>query len=231
MIRIQIRTPSPLPHVRRSGALVFDLHDIVLSTGSGAGGFVPRFEQEETPHELSKLFSVECKKLLIGCSPAGNGRVTAFISLEPLVSTQDLSESAHHVSGLGRGVSARPLRPRLSVNRPKHLAESQLAASSPLALALVAEIPSVNIQISKSLFDDLNFWADDVTQLVERTFSATSQEAEKADSRDTSLIGSRYFARSRRSDSSGSGRNNNQQGEETTVKVAISEGYFNAIHE
>jgi autophagy-related protein 2 len=229
MIRIQIRTPSPSPHLPRSGALVFDLHDVVLSTGSAkAKKSMARFTQTDLPPPSSVLLSAECRRILIGCSPAGGGKATAVTLIGPLVLAQESSESVQHVSELGRGTS-QTLKPFITLSRSNRLTGAQFSEpeTSTTALALSVDIPSVNVQLSKALLDHIQYWADDVTQLIEGTFGGGGGELENADSRDTSLIGSRYFARSRRSDSdSGSRQNSTHQplGNETVIKVAISEG-------
>jgi autophagy-related protein 2 len=86
--------------------------------------------------------------------------------------------------------------------------------------------------MSKSLLDGLQLWADDVSQLMERTFgSICDTDTERAESRNPSLIGSRFFAKSRRygsksSEASSTGFNEAcaEAPSETVIKFAFSEG-------
>jgi autophagy-related protein 2 len=92
--------------------------------------------------------------------------------------------------------------------------------------AFTVDIPSVHIDLSKPTLDGLQYWADDAAQLIERTFGGHT-ETEEAESRDTSLIGSRFFAKSRHSGSEIRLNAGPSQGySETVVKIAISEGLF-----
>jgi len=64
---------------------------------------------------------------------------------------------------------------------------------------------------------------------MESIFGKASTEAERIDSRDTSLIGSRYFAMSKRSDSDAASTVDGRRGSssnEAVVKISISEGEF-----
>jgi autophagy-related protein 2 len=224
MMRIQIRTPSPPPHVRRSGALVFDLHDIVLSTGSITGKKpMARFARADMPSS-SPLGSAECRRIVIGCSPGGDGKATAIISLGPL-SVPEVWEEIHAIPGFHEGTFSQRLKPHIALTKSNHA--TQVQSSSP-TLGLTVDIPSIHAQMSKVLFDDLQYWIDDATQLVERIIG--DAEAEKMDSRDTSLIGSRYFARSRWSDSGSGSRLSGTQARsnDVIIKVAISEGCWSS---
>ena len=226
-MRIQIRTPSPSLHVRRSGALVFDLHDIELSTGSITGKKpMTRFARIDMPSS-SPLGSAECRRIVIGCSPAGDGRATAIVSLGPL-SVPEVSEGIQAISGFHEGTFSQTLKPHIALTKSNHATQVQSSESSSPTLGLTVDIPSIHAQMSKVLFDDLQYWTDDATQLVERIIG--DAEAEKMDSRDTSLIGSRYFTRSRWSDSGSGSRLSGPQARsnEVIIKVAISEGCWSS---
>jgi autophagy-related protein 2 len=89
------------------------------------------------------------------------------------------------------------------------------------------DIPSAHVVLPKFVLDDLQYWADDATQFMESVFGKAPAEAERVDSRDTSIIGSRYFAMSKRSDSDGASTVDGRRGSlsnETVVKISISEG-------
>ena len=84
-----------------------------------------------------------------------------------------------------------------------------------------ALIPSVKIDIGKPALDSLQLWADDITQWMER---ALGDAGIPANSRGTSIIGSRYFEQRTASvvESEVSGRP--EQSSEFAVKVVVSEG-------
>ena len=72
-------------------------------------------------------------------------------------------------------------------------------------------------------------WADDLSQMLEKcTRSATSSE--KGDSRDASLIGSRFFAKTRRSQDSGTdsasvvSAQRTNANTETILKIFVADG-------
>jgi autophagy-related protein 2 len=91
----------------------------------------------------------------------------------------------------------------------------------------MVDLPSAHVSLSKAVLDDLQYWADDVSQFLERQNGKTSVDTKKVDSRDTSLIGSRYFAMSKRSESDGASTIAGRRGSsspETVVKVLVSEG-------
>lgn len=86
--------------------------------------------------------------------------------------------------------------------------------------------------MSKPLLDGLQLWADDVAQLVERTFGGAGGDTgtEKAESRNPSLIGSRFFAKPSRygskssQSSTGSSGAHTKTSSEIVIKVVVSEG-------
>lgn len=84
-----------------------------------------------------------------------------------------------------------------------------------------ALIPFVGVDIGKPALDTLQLWADDVTQWVERVLG---DDRMPADSRDTSIIGSRYFEQRTASvvESEASGRP--EQRSEFAIKLVVSEG-------
>jgi autophagy-related protein 2 len=227
MVRIQIRAPPPPEHPRRSGALILDLHDVVLSTGSTTSKKpAVSFAAADGPPPSVKLVSTECRRIVLGCSPFDKGEASAFVSIGPLSASQDPSGVTQTSSGPIGDAVPEPLRPRIAVTQSDCSDRAQASepmTPSPPTLVVNVDIPSLHIQLSKAVFDDLQYWVDDASQLSERTFGNGGAEI---DSRDTSLIGSRFFARSKRSDSDGgSGQNSHQQpGSRTAVKVAVSEG-------
>ena len=84
-----------------------------------------------------------------------------------------------------------------------------------------AFIPFIGVDIGKPALDSLQLWADDITQWMER---ALGDDGIPADSRDASIIGSRYFEQRTASvvESEVSGRR--EQRGEFAIKLVVSEG-------
>ncbi|KAJ7172409.1 hypothetical protein C8R46DRAFT_992546 [Mycena filopes] len=209
MIRVQMRCPPPPGRPARSGALIFDLHDVEVATGGSVERksktrFSTRDALPPTNLPAETLLSAGCRRMLVACSLVGQGRAQTLLSVGSLG------------SGSTEGAES-PLSPRITVSKSS---PSQQSGST---LALVLRIPSVHADVSKPLLDGLQYLADDMAQLVERAFGG--DDAEKVESRDSSLIGSRYFAKSRSGSGSGSGisasRNNSKS--DSVVKLEITE--------
>lgn len=108
-----------------------------------------------------------------------------------------------------------PLIPRL------YLRSSESTTSEPKTTTVEVLIPFVGVDIGKPALDSLQLWADDVTQWMER---ALGDDRAPADSRATSIIGSRYFEHRTASvvESEASGRQ--EQRSEFAIKLVVSEG-------
>lgn len=246
LVRIQLRCPSPAPsvHASRSGALVLDLHDVRLSAGpTAARRPVTRFADVHIPPSSldartaegspgSTLLSAECRRIVVACSAAGEGKASALASIGSLGSMESMSASVQDFRQSRAGAALplpdalSPLQPRVSVTRLQPRRSSFSASPNSATLAVNVDVPSVHVDLSKCTLDALQYWADDAAQLAERVFGGAGgdTDTEKADSRDTSLIGSRFFARSRRSNSGSVSGASGDAGSENVVEVTISEG-------
>ncbi|KAF7338239.1 GP-PDE domain-containing protein [Mycena venus] len=186
MIRVQIRCPPPLGRTARSGALVLDIHDVEVSTGSIERKNATRFGSRDTVPsinavEAETLLSVGCRRIVLACSLVGQNTATALLSVGSLT------------SGSAEESEFPLLLPRITLSRS---APSRQSSAS--TVALIVQIPSVHVHISKPLLDGLQYLADDATQLIERAFgSEHGSDRGNADIQDSSLIGSRFFAKSR----------------------------------
>jgi autophagy-related protein 2 len=231
MVRVQTRCP-PLPSLpHRSGTLVLDLHELCLATRPTTATPTTRFADKFRPSgpqaNEEPFLSVECKRMVLACSLVSENKAMAFLSAGPL------RETVSDVEQSGRGVNLGftdmpplmpPLYPRLTVIKSIPHSQSQFPRAS---LVLGINIPSVHASISKPLLDCLQYWVDDVAQLVESTMGGDS-DTEQGQSGDTSLIGSRFFAKSLRGGSSGSGSGlvvkMGNAGNDIVIKGFISEG-------
>jgi autophagy-related protein 2 len=235
MIRVQIRCPSPPSLYQRSGAAILDIHGLTLTSRSPLGVsdmYPPGIgTQTESTHQDSSsrdnhLLTAEWRTLLFACSSAGAETARGFCSVGPLLPDPDAGVPASHDHI--RFQYASPTRQssfvKLSQNPP-----SPSGQNGRRSAAVVAEIdiPSIVLNISKPLFDGLQFWADDVSQLLERTI-ATDDVVQENMSRDPSLLGSRFFSNSKHNSVEiplgEISSDNIKSSTESIVKVTISEG-------
>jgi autophagy-related protein 2 len=86
-------------------------------------------------------------------------------------------------------------------------------------------VPSIYLSISKEQWDNLQYWIDDLTQAMERMGSAAKELAESRDSRNASIIGSRYFTRSHRSSTCDSSKSF-ESGVTLAISVGVTEREF-----
>ncbi|KAG5650892.1 hypothetical protein H0H81_010636 [Sphagnurus paluster] len=227
MIRIQIRCPPPPQRSPRSGALVIDLRDIKVYTSpkpQKSTRFTPAESQNRShthPPQETFVLGAEFGRLVVACSPVHESSAKSMISVGPLAPTSD-NLNIHQVEN--------SLQPRLSVTKSNPITPELDTIS-----ALRVEIPSVVVEISKAILDSLQYWADDITQVIDKSFRGEPRgdnedaSTEKAGSRDTSLIGSRFFAKSRSGSGSALSVAPEDSHSETVVKVSISDAYVRAM--
>jgi autophagy-related protein 2 len=216
-----MRCPPPPNHNTRSGTLIIALNDISLSAGfertkpSARFATTDSFAGNSDIPDDTILFNAEFSRAVIACSSIGEQVAIAFVSLGPL---------AHHTDSQDQTVSIAPqplpLQPRVSIIKP--------TLKVVPTRAFGVDIPSVHIDISKPTFDALQYWADDVTQLLGDMSSKANDgtDTEVGDSRDTSLIGSRFFAKSRSGSGSALSTSRNNASAEIVVKLTVTESNY-----
>ncbi|KAJ3517183.1 hypothetical protein NLJ89_g671 [Agrocybe chaxingu] len=222
IVRLYLSCPPPPQCDRRSGIIVVGLHDINVDLGPPPTPTKPpvRFSTEEPSQapdvdisDESEVLRVAFRRAVVGCSMVGSTMAKIFASVGALVD-EDFAEKHNSFEQ-----SPPPLRPCIRVTKPP-----ARGPNAPSITALSVDIPSMHVDISKAQFDALQYWADDVTQLLDRLSGKVSEETEPADSRDTSLIGSRFFAKSR----AGSGLSNStRESAESVVKLTVAESFIN----
>ena len=233
MVRIQLRCPSPSPHLQRSGALILDVHGLKLTTGAG-GVQDNQFDTEIQPtHHTpgstdNHMVIAEWRVLLLSCCSADATIAKCFCSIGSLSSAvnDEAPPALDHI----RFLDDVPPRRRYAVIKLSRNSPSlQRQNSNRLPTFVIeADIPSMCLNLSKPLFDSLQFWIDDVTRLLE---AQSSNEAHEGSSRNPSLVGSRFFSSSKQGSvevSTGESLPNyNESLTESIVKVTISEGKNN----
>jgi len=241
VIRVEARCPQP-PRFPdgRSGALVLDLHNIHLSPGGLSGDGSParaRFADLDAPRDASyfssrraphSLLLLDVGRIVVAHSPASEGRAYLLVSLgslspvpispgvvtphfgrtSPTLGDQDLSSSAVSVS-VSKTTSKSPRQQK------------------PGILVVTMGVQSVYVNLNKPLLDGLQYWVDDVSQLVERVLGDKLRDStsERGLSRNSSLLGSHFFAQSSGgSEAELSPKAAGEGSSETVVKLLVSEG-------
>lgn len=213
MIRVSARVPPPPERARRSGILVLDVHDINVSDKQPSrdrhlrfsvpslrdSKFVSRGAQET----LEQLAYLQCQQIVLGCSTIGEDHTVAFLSVGPLQPSTDQAAS---------------LSPRISISN----AEAN-SIEQPLSVSI--DIPSVYVSLSKKQLDALHYWIDDVSQTFERINARNAESPSHQGSKDASLLGSRYFSKSRIG-SSGFNSQGSADAVKTYVALNITEVYI-----
>jgi autophagy-related protein 2 len=217
-----MRCPPPRNHNTRSGTLIIALNDISLSAGFKRTKHSARFATTDSftgDSDISDdtiLFNAEFGRAIIACSSIGAQVAIAFVSLGPLAHDMDFQDQTPS-SNVSQPF---PLQPRVSIIKPT-------SKVVPIR-AFGVDVPSVHIDISKPTFDALQYWADDVTQLLGDMSSKANDgiDTEVGDSRDTSLIGSRFFAKSRSGSGSALSTSRNDASAEIVVKLTVTESNY-----
>jgi autophagy-related protein 2 len=246
MIRLQIRCPPPPLRAPRSGAVIIDLHGVSLTSGakSEQKSAVRISNAAFSPSPAARLsgsaalVTADCQRVVFASSLLEEEIASVMLSLGSLSSMDEtVSDSSRFGSSpsspVTKSAAALPLPLRMLVSRIE--SENKPSSSGhPTSNTVVVtiDVPSVYADVSKPLIDGLQLWADDVSQLVERIFGvAGDTDTEKAESRTPSLIGSRFFANSRRHGSKSSEESSAgfsgppaDVPSESVIKIAVSEG-------
>ncbi|GBE82158.1 Autophagy-related protein [Sparassis crispa] len=234
MIRVQVRVPPPPSCTPRSGVIVFDVHDLRLSLGGLSHDNRPtstRFADGEpfthTDDMTGKpLLAASWRRLVVGCSLVGEDKASSILSLGSI--------STDAIDRLGGQFGTSPVGPQTwpSISLIRSPASDRSGPAGLITTAVAVDIPSVHVELSKPNLDVIQLWADDLAQLMEAVSSGSSRwesDTERGDSRDPSLIGSRFFAMTRAgSQASGSeggtiaSANPQNARSETAIKLTVS---------
>lgn len=221
-----------------------DIHDLHIYPG-GEPTIGPESDEPSVrfnPYPTSPTSSdtsnplVACtwQRLLVAYCPVREQKAVTIVSVGPLL----VEKSTHdgiRIDGPGHPKRGLMATPRLVVSQTSSAASSTNVKLSRTAVAL--EIPSVHCELPKSSFDGLQVWADDLSRLADRAFNTPTESGSDGDSRESSIIGSRYFARGA-SQSSGfntpstitvTRHSRSPASSETVVKVTVSEGNFHPL--
>ncbi|KAG8693382.1 autophagy- protein 2, partial [Ceratobasidium sp. 395] len=119
-------------------------------------------------------------RLLVALSNVGDTKATTILSIGPPRAQNPAVKSFGGTT---------PTQRNLDPTEPE---QSQIIIRTGTATTLEVQLPVLHVHLTKFSVDGLQYWVDDATQWAERAFD----ERRLDESRDTSLIGSRFFARS-----------------------------------
>jgi autophagy-related protein 2 len=230
-LRTEVRCRSPSLQPSRSGGIILDLHDVQLSnkpldqeSPTTRFGDVSESRNPSVKNLPGQLLSGQIRGIVLSYAPTGDSKAHAFISLGSLPRTDDVHPGSASLLLSEQAPDSLPIRFQLTQVTPSKSAVS----SSARRTSIIINVPLVNVVLEKPVFDGLQIWADSVTQAV--TTATEESETEVAQSRNPSLIGSRFFAKTRRFGSRGSDESSfgtvttTPKQSETAVKVIIAEG-------
>ncbi|KAG2356196.1 hypothetical protein BDR07DRAFT_1492224 [Suillus spraguei] len=230
-LRAEVRCRSSSVQPSRSGGIILDLHDVQVSNRplnqeppTIRFGDVDESMNPKVKNLPGQLFSGQIRGIILSYAPVGDSKAHAFISLGSLPRTDGVHPGSASLLLSEQTRDSLPIRFQLTQVAPSKFAVS----SSTHRTSIIIDVPLINVVLEKPVFDGLQIWADSVTQAV--TTATEETETEVAQSRNPSLIGSRFFAKSRRVGSRGSDESNfgttapSPKQSETAVKVTIAEG-------
>ncbi|KAF9013883.1 hypothetical protein BDQ17DRAFT_1341670 [Cyathus striatus] len=150
----------------------------------------------------SFIASIECKRIVLACSPLQDHVASVVLSVGSLA--EDNSDQALSTA----------LSPRITI--------TQLDVTNSVGCSV--ELPSIHIDVSKPIADAIQYWADDVTQFFEHGIGDIPDN-ERVTMQESSLIGSRYFVRSRTGSGTGSITSSSSKNSGTVLNVTILEAF------
>jgi autophagy-related protein 2 len=235
MIRVEARCLPPPNRLPRSGCLLLDLRDLTISNNPAPTKPSLKFSEgmrspptHSSPTVPHVVLSARLQEILVGYSHVGENLAHAFLMLGSL----SMNEGEPNASALLATEPVLDTLPLCLVLGRSNLAKE--AQGTPLnRLSLTVDVPLINFVLDKVVFDGLHYWADDVAQLIERCLAFRASATETLPSRHPSMIGSRFFAQSRRSGTRSTDDSTietcstpqvKSSSGETVVKLSVTEG-------
>ncbi|KAG6376342.1 hypothetical protein JVT61DRAFT_2325 [Boletus reticuloceps] len=228
MIRVEMRGPPPPSCLPRSGCMLFDLRGLIVSNDLPSTKSSLRFAEgsrsspPRSSDNVSNVFLNIClQEILAAYSLVGDNVAHTILTLG-FLPTREIGPDTSTLLATETAPETSPLS--VVLRRPDIAEKSTSNPSNKLSITV--DIPLMNLVLDKGLFDGLQCWADDVAQLIGRSFSTPDSGTETTLSRNPSLIGSRYFTQSRRSgthstDESVVHKSGSQNTSETVIKLIV----------
>ena len=220
MLRVEVRTESPSDLPQRSGAVLLDLHEIEVEIRDAPPNATPSKKARFSGLSGKTLQEVAAMSwrwgLVAHTGPMGK-RSNLFYGTFTHLDAENKAKGILSIGALHHEADERlpPLIPRL------YLRSSESTTSEQKTTTVEALIPFVGVDIGKPALDSLQLWADDLTQWMER---ALGDDRMPSDSRDASIIGSRYFVQRTASVVESEASGGLEQRSEFAIKLVVSEG-------
>ncbi|KAI6045750.1 hypothetical protein EDC04DRAFT_2888774 [Pisolithus marmoratus] len=237
MIRMEVRCIPPPGRPPRSGCVLVDIHHISVSNNPVSSKPLIRFSEglRSLPRPVTDygrqngICSVQLQEILIAYAPVGDALARTLI----IFGCMPGSAGDVHTSTLLATESNLDVLPVcLLLSRTNFSSGEDGNFSS--RLSLTVNIPLIDMILEKEAFDGLQCWVDDVAQLLDCYMSDADNVKETVSSQNPSLIGSRFFAKSRHGGSRGSeddslGDRPHTDGGEVIVKVNVTEALLRIL--
>lgn len=213
--------------------MLFDLRGLTISNDPPSTKSSLKFSEEgkALPSHFSESISdivldARMQEILVAYSSVGDNVAHAILTLGFLPN----KEIGPDTSALLATESVPDTLPLSIVLGRSNIAQKS-GGGAASKLSMTVNIPLVILVMGKVVFDGLQCWADDVAQLIERSFAVSDDATETLPSRNPSLIGSRYFTQLRRSgthstDESAEEKSDRRSTDATVIKVSVTEGKF-----
>ncbi|KAA1471103.1 hypothetical protein DENSPDRAFT_858705 [Dentipellis sp. KUC8613] len=166
--RMQIRCPPPIGKDPRSALHSHSpAQSLPLSTRFADQSATSVTRQPSRPSNEQHIVTVEWQRIVLAYSGPGDAQAAAFVSLgwpSKHGTTATHSPEQRDVPFIQDRVAS------LSLVRTRGSNPSSGARNSPMplpALVVAVDVPSVHVELTKVMFDGLQFWADDVSQFAE----------------------------------------------------------------
>lgn len=188
----------------RSGPLIVDVHDFVFTNHPPSKKPAARFT--DYPAQADIIASIQLSRLVFATAGPLDHKALGVASLGSLTGLAGGSEESGAVV------------PTIS-----------FVKTSPIKTSLRISVPSLFVNIQKVTYDCIQYAIDDASQLVEVTFNGEGSGGppkEKVESREASIIGSRFFVQSRAGSDGNVGESTTPPDESAIGVVNISEGVY-----
>lgn len=204
MIRVEVRCIPPPGRPPRSGCLLIDIHDILVYNNPVSSKPSIRFSEslQSLPRPAvnygrqNGICSVQSQEILMAYAPVDDTRARTLVILGYM---PENGADAHTSTLLATEGTLDVLPVHLLLARTSISSCEDATLSS--RLSLTVNVPLINMILEKEIFDGLQYWVDDVTQLFDRCMSGSDNTKENIPSQNPSLVGSRFFSKSRPGDS------------------------------
>lgn len=212
MVRVEVKPPPPPSSAARSGIVVLDLHDVQLASKSPEPARIRFASSLDVVNEEAVTLYASLQKLMISHVALGTPTTAS-----PVLSIGSLSDNADEIR-VSRSLP--PLRPKIAIQ--------QVQSGGRGHPTLILSIPSVYVVLNKAVLDGLQYWADDLAQFldgpptsVQKAYPPHGGESER------SILGSKFFSKSRSDSGHGSGVTAREEELRTPlVKVTVTEGLY-----